>query len=143
MRNLLETNSLSWAHTVRITLEAEGIHAVVLDELAPALHAFNIRIRVAVPDGDLDKARAIVARITPRSSGPPPSWRIQKRGLICVGIGVVVGMYGLGRLQDQGPGPLTYTLAGVGLLGVLVGFLVIALGPRADRQQSHPKGDAG
>ena len=114
----------------------------MLDELAPALHAFNIRIRVAVPDGDLDKARVIVARITPRFSGPPPSWRIQKRGLICVGVGFLLGLYGIARFEDPGPGPVTYVVAGGGLLSVLVGFVLIAVGPRADRQQSKRKSSA-
>ena len=59
MQNLLETNSLSWAQTVRIARESEGVHAVVLDQYAPAMHSFT-RIRVAVADDDLPKARAIV-----------------------------------------------------------------------------------
>jgi len=32
MKNLLHTHSIAWAQGVRITLEAEGIHAVILDE---------------------------------------------------------------------------------------------------------------
>ena len=87
--NLLETNSLSWAHTVKIALEAVGLHAVVLDEHAHGIHAFNIRFRVAVADGELTKARSIVAQITPRWTGAPPSWRIQKRGLLLGGCGIV------------------------------------------------------
>ena len=136
---LLETNSLSWAQTVKIVLESEGLHAVVLDELAPAVHSFNVRIRVAVADGDLAKARAIVARLTPRFTGPPPSWRIQKRGLLLIGGGIVLGSYAIARFDDPGPGLVTYTVASVAILFVVVGFLFVALGPRAD----HPERDKG
>ncbi len=131
---MLETNSLSWAHSVKVALESEGLHAVVLDEYAPAIHSFNVRIRVAVADGDLEKARAIVARITPRFTGPPPSWRLQKRGLLLIGGGIVLGLYAIARFDDPGPGVVTYALAGGATLVVVVGFLLVALGPRAD----HP-----
>jgi hypothetical protein len=133
MQNLLETNSLSWAQTVRIVLESEGLHAVVLD--AHAIHNPSIRIRVAVADGEVPKAREVVARISPRYTGPPPSWRIQRRGLLLTGCGIVLGMYGLDRFDDPGPGPVTYAVAGVGLLLVVTGFLLVALGPRADRSE--------
>jgi hypothetical protein len=32
MKNLLQTHSISWAESVRIALQAEGIEAVVLDK---------------------------------------------------------------------------------------------------------------
>jgi hypothetical protein len=130
MQNLLETNSLSWAQAVRIVLESEGLHAVVLDEYS--IHGLRPRIRVAVADGEVPKAREIVARISPRSSSAPPSWRIQRRGLLLIGCGVVLIVYGSARFEDSGPGPVTYAVAGVGLLLVVTGFLLVALGPRAD-----------
>jgi putative signal transducing protein len=140
---LLETNSLSWAHTVKIALEAEGLHAVVLDEHAHGIHAFNIRFRVAVADGELTKAQSIVARIAPRWTGAPPSWRIQKRGLLLGGCGIVLGSYGIARFDDPGPGPVTYAIAGLAVLLVVMGFLLVALGPRADLSSgSNRKGGA-
>jgi len=129
---LLETNSLSWAQTVKIALEAEGLHAVVLDEFIHGINPFNVCIRVAVADGELPIARTIVARITPRFTGAPPSWRIQKRGLLLGGSGIVLGLYGIARFDDPGPGPVTYAIAGVAVLLVVTGFLLVALGPRAD-----------
>jgi hypothetical protein len=117
---------------VKIALEAEGLHAAILDDHALGIHAFNVRIRVAVADDDLPQARAIVARITPRYTGPPPSWRIQKRGLLLAGCGIVLGFYGIARFEDPGPGPVTYAVAGVAVLLVVIGFLLVALGPRAD-----------
>ena len=134
---MLETSSLSWAQTVKIALESEGLHAVVLDEFAPAVHSFNVRIRVAVADQDLAKARAIVARMTPSFTGAPPSWRIQKRGLLLIGGGIVLGSYGIARFDDPGPGAVTYAVAGAAILLVVVGFLLLALGPRADRSDQH------
>ena len=129
---MLETNSLSWAHTVKIALEADGLHAVVLDEYAHGINPYNVCIRVAVADGELPKARAIVARLTPPCSGAPPSWHIQKRGLLLAGSGIVLGLYGIARFDDPGPGPVTYAIAGVAVLLLVMGFLLVALGPRAD-----------
>ena len=117
---------------MRVALEAEGLHAVVLDEYAHGINPFNVSIRVAVADGDLPKARAIVTRITPHSTGEPPSWRIQKRGLLLGGCGIVLGSYGIARFEDPGPGPVTYAISGVAVLLIVTGFLLVALGPRAD-----------
>ena len=126
---------------MKIALEAEGLHAVVLDEYAHGINPYNVVIRVAVADGELPKARAIVARITPRFTGAPPSWRIQKRGLLLAGSGIVLGLYGIARFEDPGPGSVTYAIAGVAVLLVVTGFLLVALGPRADLSSGGDRKD--
>jgi hypothetical protein len=138
MKNLLQTHSISWAESVRIVLEAEGIEAVVLDPNAPGFIGFAGRTRVAVVnDDDLPKAQEILRRLQPPKSPPPPSWRWQKRGLICVGLGFLLIFVFAGTVDPDDIKLINWiTLAACGLL-VVTGFALIALGPRADKKEGH------
>ena len=144
MQNVLETQSVSWAQSVKIALQSEGLHAVVLDEYGFGSHGLLSRVRVAVPDGEVARARAVIIKITPRFTGLLPSWRIQKRGLLLVGSGIVLGSYSTARFGDPGPGPLTYALAGIAIVVVVAGFVLIALGLRqgTDPGPNTPRGAA-
>lgn len=133
MKNLLQTHSVSWAQSVRLSLESQGIHAVVLDENAPGYMGFAGRIRVAVNDADLEQARTILAGLTPPMGPPPPSWRWQKRGLQLLGLGFVL-TFVTAALRDRfEPGPVIYAAIAVTGLAYFVGFLLIALGWKADQ----------
>ena len=44
MKNLLQTHSVSWAQSVKLTLQSQGIEAVVLDENAPGYMGFAGRV---------------------------------------------------------------------------------------------------
>ena len=135
MKNLLQTHSISWAESVRIVLESEGIEAVVLDPNAPGFIGFAGRTRVAVVnDGDLPKAQAILRKLQPPKTPPPPSWRLQKRGLICLGLGFLLIAVAAATVDDEGPRLLTrILLVACGVL-IVTGFTLIALGPRADKK---------
>jgi len=138
MKNLLQTPSTSWAQSVRIALEAEGIPAVILDEYSR--HGLGVAtwVRVAVVnDGDHARAEAIVARLAPPRAGPPPpSWRWQKPGCILLVIDVVlIGVWGA-LLDEYGLGTLTYAVAAVVAVVFIGGLLLIMLGPRADKGTS-------
>ncbi len=139
MKNLLHTHSIAWAQGVRITLEAEGIHAVILDEHDRGALGVPGRVRLAVlNDDDVAKAQAIVARLMPPRTGPPPSWRWQKRGLLLLAADFVLFAVWLGLFAEaQSAGTksrlVTYALAAVVVILFIGGVLLIMLGPRADK----------
>lgn len=137
MKNLLQTHSVSWAHSVKLTLQSEGIDAVVLDENAPGYMGFAGRIRVAVlNDAELPRARSILSGMVPPPSPPPPSWRYQKRGLQLLGLGLMM-MFVTAALRTQLDfGPVTYAAVAVTALAFLAGFLLVGLGWRADKDRS-------
>lgn len=135
MKNLLQTHSVSWAQSVKLALEAEGIDAVVLDQNSFAIHGLGGHVRVAVlNDHDLPQAQAVLAHMTPPATPPPPSWRWQKRGLQLMGLGIVL-VFVTAELSDRvEPGPLIYGAAGLTALAFMAGFALVALGWRADKQ---------
>ena len=138
MKNLLQTHSISWAESVRIVLEAEGIEAVVLDPNAPGFIGFAGRTRVAVVnDDDLPRAQEILRTLEGPKAPPPPSWRLQKRGLICLGLGFLLIFVAAATASYEGPSPLTWILVVACSVLIVAGFALIALGPRADKNQDH------
>lgn len=136
MKNLLQTQSIAWAQGIRVALEAEGIQCKLLNEFDRGLGAMPwIPVRLVVlNDDDLARAQAIVARLTPPRTGPPPrSWRWQKPGCILFVIDVVlIGVWGA-LLDEYGLGILTYAVAAVVVIVFIGGSLLIMLGPRADK----------
>ena len=139
MKNLLQTHSISWAESVRLVLETEGIEAVVLDGNAPGFIGFAGRARVAVLyDDDLPQAQAILRRLEGPKTPPPPSWRWQKRGLICVGLGFLLIFVAAATVDPEDNLLNWITVAASGLLFV-TGFALIALGPRADKKEEQRK----
>lgn len=135
MKNLLQTHSISWAQSVKLSLESEGIEAVLLDENAPGFIGFAGRVRVAVlNDDDLPEAQHLLARLAPPPAEPPPSWRWQKRGLMTIAFGFVLMFVSAALYNRQGGGPLVYGVAGASLAAFVAGFALVALGLRADRQ---------
>ena len=140
MKNLLQTQSMAWAQGIRIALEGEGIRATILDEHDRGAAGWVGWIRVAVlNDDDLARAQAIVARLTPPRTGPPPSWRWQKRGLILLALDIalfVVWATLLDQSRAEGfdtPSPLIYALAALVVILLVGGLLLILLGPMADK----------
>jgi len=141
MKNLVQTQSIAWAQGVRVALEAEGIRAVILDEHDRGAMGVLGRVRLAVlNDADVAKALVIVARLTPPPTGPPPSWRWQKRGLILLALDLALFVAWLTLLegsQAEGarrPGLLIYGLAAAVVILFIGGVSLIILGPRADKR---------
>lgn len=137
---MTQTSSLSWAESVRIALAAEGIESVVLDRTSLGVHGgIYMQMRVAViDDSQLARAQAVLATLQPPSSGgttPPASWRRQKRGLQVLGLGIVLLVVSGSLLDREEPLPVAvvYGAFAVTALTFVLGFLLIALGPRADR----------
>ena|SRR6266513_210991 len=139
MKNLLQTTSTSWAQSVKIALEADGIPAVILDQYSRHGLGVASQVRLAVlNDADLPKAQAIVAGLTPQRTGPPPSWRWQKRGLLLLGVDVFLFAWWASlldkyRWEPAQPQLLLYALAGVVVILFIGGTMLIFLGPRADK----------
>ena len=137
MKNLLQTQSIAWAQGVRVALEAEGIRAVILDEHDRGALGVLGRMRVAIVyDDDLARAQAVVERLTPPRTGPPPSWRWQKRGLLLLLLDVPLFIVWVGLLDDSGVSPLILAFAAVVVILFIAGALLVALGPRADKRGS-------
>ena len=139
MKNLLQTQSIAWAQGIRVALEAEGIQCKLLNEFDRGLGAMPwIPVRVMVlNDDDLERAQAIVARLTPPRTGPPPpSWRWQKPGCILLVIDLVLFATWGALLDEYGLGTLTYAVAAVVVIVFIGGSLLIMLGPRADKGAS-------
>ena len=139
MKNLLQTQSIAWAQGIRVALEAEGIQCKLLNEFDRGLGAMPwIPVRVVVlNDDDLERAQAIVARLTPPRTGPPPpSWRWQKPGCILLVIDLVLFATWGALLDEYGLGTLTYAVAAVVVIVFIGGSLLIMLGPRADKGAS-------
>ena len=140
MKNLLQTHSISWAQSVKLTLESEGIEAVVLDENAPGYMGFAGRVRVAVlDDDDLARAQQLLAGLAPPPVEAPPSWRWQKRGIKMVAFGFLLMIVFGVLLNEYGRYPLVLGVAGASAAALVVGFALIVLGPRADRQSGERK----
>ena len=138
MKNLLQTHSVSWAQSVRLTLESEGIHAVVLDENAPGYMGFAGRIRVAVVnDADLERAQAVVAHLTPPMGAPPPSWRWQKRGLQLLALGLLLTFASAALLSRYELGLLNYAIIALTGLAYAIGFVLIAVGWKSDKDRAQ------
>jgi len=117
----------------------------VLDPNAPGFIGFAGRTRVAVlNDDDLPKAQEILRRLQPPQTGPPPSWRLQKRGLICVGLGVLLIPVTASTIDFEAVNPLdnvrlvTWILLAASGLLIVGGFTLIFLGPRADKEGKEP-----
>jgi hypothetical protein len=135
LKNLLQTHSISWAQSVKITLESEGIPSVVLDENAPGYLGFAGRTRVAVlNDGDLPRAQQILSRLTPPALAPPASWRLQKRGLLFLAGAFLLLLVSAVLFDADGPRYLVLGAIVAGVLSFVLGLILIALGPRADRE---------
>ena len=135
VKELLRSHSVSYVQGLQIALEAEGIQAALLDEQAPGYLGFAGRVRLAVvQDADYDRAIAIVHALElPQSHGPVPrSWAWQRWGLISGATGFVLLMVEA-FVADSASRPLTYALLGTAIGLLVVGLVLIAMGPRRDR----------
>jgi len=63
----------------------------------------------------------------------PPSWRWQKRGLISFGLGFLLFVVAAGTIELEGATVLTWIMLAASGLFVAAAFVLIALGPRADK----------
>src|SRR3989442_12659971 len=117
MKEILRTHSVSYAHSVRLALEAQGIRAVLLDEQAPMYMSFAGWVRLAVArEADYERAMEVVRAFeasSPRSA-VPASWRWERWGVVGVGGGLGVLLLG-GEVAQHLPGPLA-----VGLLTLAI-----------------------
>ena len=134
MKNLLQTHSVSWAQSVRLALESEGISATLLDEYSQGHMGFAGRVRVAVlHDDDLERAQRIVARLRPPATPDPPSWRWQKLGLKLLALGFLVFLVATGMLDPDNTGVWVYGIGAAGLAALLTGLTMIVFGTLADK----------
>lgn len=140
----MRTGSLSWAESVRIALAAEGIESVVLDQGAFGSHGILSQVRLAVIDDyQLARAQAVLAKLRAApAAGTPLSWRWQKRGLLVLGLGLVLLMVSGSLLDREEPLPraVVYGAFAVTALTFALGFVLIALGPRADKGSTERNG---
>ena len=135
MKNLLQTHSISWAQSVRIALEAEGIETLVLDEQSLGYLGFAGRVRVAiVDDDDLPRARRVLARLEFPRGETPPSWHWHKRALMAFGVGFALLLV-LPGTAASAPRTVTLVVLGAGAAAFILGFILLILGYRADSKE--------
>ena len=136
MRELLRTHSISYAQGMRLALEAQGIKAVLLDENAPGYMGFFGKVRIVVPDEtDYERAMAVVRALEAPTAGsaPPPSWKVQRWGLITGLVGFFGLIYSSVAISDTTP-RVVVELCFAGAISLMIaGMVLIALGPRRDR----------
>ncbi len=136
MRELLRTHSISYAQGMRLALEAQGIKAVLLDENAPGYMGFFGKVRIVVPDEtDCERAMAVVRALEAPTAGsaPPPSWKVQRWGLIAGLVGFFGLIYSSVAISDTTP-RLVVELCFAGAISLMIaGMVLVALGPRRDR----------
>ena len=96
---------MSYALALQAALEAEGIKAVQLDEQSWAILGLAARIRLAVADHDYDRAIELIRTLELREPHfeIPPSWSLQKRGLLVTGSGLVLLLLGGAVVGDSSP----------------------------------------
>ena len=139
VKELLRSHSVSYVQGLQIALEGEGIKAVLLDERAPGYLGFAGRVRLAVvQDGDYDRAIAIVhaLELPPSPTAVPRSWAWQRWGLISGTTGFAL-LFVESLAADSASRVLRSALLGMAIGLVVVGLVLIALGPRRDRPE-HP-----
>ena len=137
MIEILRTHSVSYAQSVRLALEAQGIQAVLLDEQAPMYLSFAGRVRLAVAhEADYERAMEVV-RSFEASASPsevPASWQWQRWG--CAGMVGGVGVLGLaGAAAEHLSRALAYGLFAMAIGLLIAGITLIVAGPRRDRQK--------
>jgi len=133
MRVLLTTPSVSYALALQAALEAEGIKAVQLDEQSWAILGLAARIRLAVADHDYDRAIEVIRTLELREPRleTPPSWSLQKRGLLVTGSGLVLLLLG-GAVVGDSSHLLQILVLGVAFTVMVAGITLIMLAPRRD-----------
>lgn len=83
MREVLRTHSLSWAETARVSLEAEGIDAVIQNQHPLGFIGLAGELRVVVDDRDAGRAVTILRSLGRPASKPVSgarAWKGQRRG---------------------------------------------------------------
>jgi Putative prokaryotic signal transducing protein len=141
VRELLRSHSLSYAHGLRIALEAQGIEAVLFDQQSLGLDGYAGRVRLMIPkDADFERARAIVQEIEARAPVQEvPGWRMQRVGCITAVLGVAglgAGGASVADLSTGSPLPplVAYGLVGVAIVMLGAGLALILFGPRWARR---------
>ena len=143
MKNLVQAYSLSWAESITLALEAEGIHAVLLDQQSLGYLGFAGRVRVAVVnDADLPRAEEILRHLQPPKSGSPPSWWWHKRALLAFGAGLVLLFITAASAGKEWPLAIAWVLLAATATVFLIGFWLVFRGYRADRLGAPRRDDA-
>jgi len=136
VKELLQTHSVSYAQGLQVALEAQGIPAIILDEQAPGYLGFAGRTRLMVAhDDDFENAMAIVRQLEdkPRQHEIPPSWKVQRWGLVAGAFGFVVLVTAV-TLSDTATRLVVSVVCAAGVVLIGTGLTLIILGPRRDRQ---------
>jgi len=140
MITVLHTHSISWAESVRVALLGSGVEAVLLDPYSPGTLGLAGSVRVAiVNDGDLERARNIVAELRPPRVEAASSWWWHKRALVMFGVAFLVLFLGTRMADDSGRPLLTLGLLGFGatLFAGAIAFLLV--GYRADKRRTKAR----
>ncbi len=134
MKNLVQAYTLSWAESIKLALDAEGIEAVLLDQQSPGYLGFAGRVRVAVlNDADLPRALEVLRTLDPPKSEPPPSWWWHKRALLAFGAGLCLLFTTVVGSGKGWPRVVAWILLAATTTVFVVGVWLVFRGYRADR----------
>jgi hypothetical protein len=134
---VFEDRSVSLAESVRLTLLANGVEAVVLDQASPTTLGPMGSLRVAIlNDSDLPRAAALIAELQPPRTAPPPSWWWHKRALVLWGTGFVLVAFVRQLAESASLHTLEFLLTVAGAVAFTAGFVFLFVGYRADRQKT-------
>lgn len=136
---VLETHSVAWAESMRLTLLANGIEAVVLDQHSPGIMRGS-RLAI-VNDSDLHRAAKLVADLRPPKTEPLPSWWWHKRALVLLGAGFVLVYAATLLAESASIRPLAPLLTIAGAVAFVVGFTLLFLGYRADGRRNDEQSE--
>lgn len=135
MVTVLQTHSASWAESVRIALESEGIDAIVLDPYSSNTLGLAGSIRVAiVDDEDAPRAMQIIASLQPAPITTSPSWWWHKRAALAFGAALVLIYMATSMAESERKTAVALALSALGGLSLVTFVVFLLLGYRADRR---------
>jgi hypothetical protein len=133
---VLHTHSVSWAESVRIALESEGIEAVVLDPYSANTLGLYGSVRIAIAnDEDEQRALHIIEQLRPAAAETAPSWWWHKRALLALGAAFLLIYLATSMAESEGRIALALTLSALGGLSLVTGAVFLLLGYRAERRK--------
>lgn len=137
MITVLHTHSVSWAESVRVALEGEGIETAVLDPYSSNTLGLAGSIRIAiVNDDDEQRAMHIIASLQSTPVETSASWWWHKRAALAFGAAIVLIYLGTSMAESEHRTAIALAISSLGAACLVTFVVLLLLGYRADRQRA-------